>query len=161
MLSALVLAAGIAFTGTAAAQTQGGTTYTSNADGVSDLGPFSWDVTKRPDGTVVGGASIETAFVKTTGRVTCAEFDGNRVGFLFTLGSDTKPAVLAGLSMFITAEDRAFNTGDIVDPDKADLVGGSGAAPAAAFIGCKPSLTPFRVQSGDIANQTRNDDDEG
>jgi hypothetical protein len=117
----------------------------SEGHGTFALASFKWHVERDSDGHVSGyfkavGTQPAGLLVAPQGRVTCAEFDGNKVGFLYVLEDNTRPILAKGTYILITAEDNGGHG--------RDKVGFVGPAPREAFPGCQPSFTPFSVTSG-------------
>lgn len=129
--------------GTASARDGSGT---SEGDGVFALASFKWHLERDSDGHVSGyfkavGTQPAGLVVAPRGRVTCVEFDGNRVGFRYRLEDSTRPSLLRGTYIMITAEDNGGHG--------RDKLGFLGPAPEPAFLGgCKPGLAEFPVTSG-------------
>jgi hypothetical protein len=149
---AAAAAAVLAITGTAIAHDGSGR---SEGHGTFALGSFDWRFQRDSDGHVSGyfkAVATQPAgiLVAPQGRVTCASFEGNKVGFLYLLEGNTRPAVAKGTYILITAEDNGGHG--------RDKVGFLGPAPKAAFPGCDPSLTPFNVISGHTRVDSGSDD---
>lgn len=81
--------------------------------------------------------------------MSCAEFDGNKVDFLYPLEDNPRRILLKGTYILIPAEDNGGHG--------RDKIGFVGPAPREAFSNCHPSATPFDVTSG----HTRVDSDSG
>lgn len=147
--SAALLATG-AFDGsgaTASAHEDRGETATG--DGATPLFTFKFHVHRdsagRPSGYfTAAGVGPTGALIAPQGPVTCVEFDGNKVGFLYPLEDKTRPALLrdSGTAIMITAQDN----GD----GRLDSMGFLGPLPTSAFPGCKPNVTTMPVTSGNI-----------
>ena len=141
--SVLAAAAAVAITtGTAVAHDGSGT---SEGHGRFALAQFDWHLQRDSDGHVSGYfKAVATQpgglFVAPEGPVTCARFEGNRVGFLYPLKDNTRPFFLKGQYIMITGEDNGGHG--------RDKVGFLGPAPKAAFPGCEPGPTPFNVFQG-------------
>jgi hypothetical protein len=147
---ALALAASV---GTAIAD---GDAHSSDAHGTFALASFDWHFHQDSDGQVHGYfKAVATQpgglLVAPEGPVTCARFEGNKVGFLYPLEDDTRPALAKGTYILITAEDNGGNG--------RDKIGFVGPAPKAAFPDCRPGATPFSVTSGHT--RVDGDDDSG
>jgi hypothetical protein len=128
--------------GTAIAQDDSGS---SQGHGTFALASFDWHFQRDSDGHVSGyfkGTATQPGgvLVAPEGRVTCADFEGNKVGFLYPLEDDTRPSLAKGTYIMITAEDNGGGG--------RDKIGFVGPAPKEAFPGCHPGVTPFSVTSG-------------
>jgi hypothetical protein len=128
--------------GTASARDRSGS---SEGHGRFALASFNWHLERDSDGRVSGYfKAVATQpgglLVAPQGPVTCAEFDGNKVGFLYPLEGATRPCLLKRTYIMITAEDNGGHG--------RDKVGFLGPAPREAFPGCQPGFTPFAVTSG-------------
>jgi hypothetical protein len=122
---------------------------TATGDGATPLFTFKFHVHRDSDGRPSGyftaaGVGPTGALIAPQGPVTCVEFDGNKVGFLYPLEDKTRPALLrgSGTAIMITAQDN----GD----GHLDTMGFLGPLPTSAFPGCKPTLTTMPVTSGNI-----------
>jgi hypothetical protein len=128
--------------GTASARDGSGS---SEGHGTFALSSFKWHLKRDSDGHVSGyfkGVGTQPAglLIAPQGPVTCAEFDGNKVGFLYPLEDNTRPFLLKGTYILISAEDNGGHG--------RDKIGFLGPAPREAFPDCHPSFTPFDVTSG-------------
>lgn len=156
-IGAVVAAAGVALlsiTGVAIAHDGSGS---SEGHGTFALATFNWHFDRDSDGHVSGYfKAVATQpggiFVAPQGPVTCAVFEGNKVGFLYPLEDNTKPAIAKGTYILITAEDNGGHG--------RDKIGFLGPAPKAAFPGCSPNLSPalFPVTSGYTKIDSGSDD---
>jgi hypothetical protein len=135
-LTAVVAATALLVTaGTASADDRSG-----HAEGHGRIltNSFDFHVRRDSDGHVHGYfKAVATApfgiLIAPEGPVTCAEFDGNKVGFLYPLRDETRPFFAKGQYIMIVAEENVHG------PDK---VGFLGPAPRAAFPGCNPDFPP-------------------
>jgi hypothetical protein len=110
--------------------------------------PFHWHLSRDSDGHVHGyfekGALPKPgdALLSLQGPVTCADFEGNRLGFLYPVEDKSRPFFAKGQFVLISAEDNGGHG--------RDRVGFYGPAPREFFHGCKPVFAPFPVTSGRI-----------
>ena len=133
-------------TGTAAAHDKSGH---SEAHGVSPFADFQWNVSRDSDGHAHGyfqgmgqfGASF---LFKLKGPITCAQFEGNTVRFVYRV-ENSNPLVLDQQYILITGVDNGGHGRDRM-----------GFQPATSAHGCVSSIAPAPVFSGHIG--VRNDD---
>jgi hypothetical protein len=108
--------------------------------------PFYWHVTRDSDGHVHGyfqkGALPKPgdAVLSLQGHVTCADFEGNKVAFLYRVEDKSRPFLAKGQYVLITGEDHGGHG--------RDRVGFYGPYPKP--FGCKHLPAPFPVTSGRV-----------
>lgn len=114
----------------------------ASGSGRTALFAFEFDVHRDSDGKAHGYFSAKATspadtLIAPQGPATCAAFDGNKVGFLYPLEDNSKPAALKGQVILITAQDNG--------PGQTDAIGFLGPAPAAAFPDCHPNVATMPV----------------
>ena len=147
LIAASVAAAAAAVaitTGTAAAHDGSGI---SEGHGRFAAAQFDWHLKRDSDGHVSGyfkGVATQPGglLVAPEGPITCARFEGNKVGFLYPLEDNTRPFILKSQYIMIVGEDNGGHG--------RDKIGFIGPAPKVAFPGCEPGPTPFNVFQGHV-----------
>jgi hypothetical protein len=114
----------------------------SEGHGRTALYSFDWQVSRDSDGRVQGyftakATSPADVLVAPQGPATCVDFVGNKVGFLYPIQDNSRPAVAKGQYVLITGEDNGGKG--------RDRTGFVGPAPKEFFHGCQPDAAPLAV----------------
>jgi hypothetical protein len=116
------------------------------------VGPFTWDVRTRADGTTKGQFAYKQVRdgveVTASGRLTCAFFEGSHVWVGGVIEASSRPA-LVGLDMWFQARDNG--KGRKAPPDMSSTLGAAAAPAGQTYCDDHPPvLFPFDVDEGNV-----------